>query len=193
MSVSRRPPTLVTSRFPLEVRDVYIISGSHIGHETGHNTRSTDVHPRNSLASLAHRRHQLTILPPLVQTITLPGLDFIKAWADCRLAYTYLQAITPNPRPETSDFDLPLSSFRHVQWNSYDEIGVLTDFDLDSTSTGTIGLPEETLQAQALAVEELMTSKAFCDNRSLLIPRDLVEPYVWMLVSAYLSGLDGER
>ncbi|KAG6898511.1 hypothetical protein C0993_006332 [Termitomyces sp. T159_Od127] len=122
---------------------------------------------------MAH--HRLVVSHNLVQAVTLPGLDFVKAWADCRLACIKDDGLEA----------LPSLNFRDLLWDTVDDEGVLTDFDLDSSG------PLQAHKADRVSpVAELLTCKAICDNRVLRLSRDQIEPYAWMITSTYLHALD---
>ncbi|KAG6908667.1 hypothetical protein DXG01_003761 [Tephrocybe rancida] len=130
--------------------------------------------------------HRLVISHHFVRAVSLPGVDLIKAWTDCRLY------MAMGNRGKDSEGLEPLNvSFRHLLWNPRDEQGALTDFDLDSsgayapTSRKEVGGHE--VDDCATVIGELLTCKAPCDKRTLRTERDLLEPYVWMLASAYVG------
>jgi len=61
-------------------------------------------------------------------------------------------------------------------WDPVGEEGVLTDFDLESHSN------EDPIGGRANLVADLLECKMVCDNRATRLARDMIEPYVWMLV-----------
>ncbi|KAF5383709.1 hypothetical protein D9615_003665 [Tricholomella constricta] len=124
--------------------------------------------PRGTPEPPLHRR--LVVSCRLFPAITAPGLSFIEAWVNCH-----------NSRSRGDPTHQPLH-LRNIMWDPVSERGVLTDFDHDGSSEQVAAV------GNLFMVADLLDCKESCDNRTALLTRDLIEPYMWMLVSTYLNA-----
>ncbi|KAF8062505.1 hypothetical protein FPV67DRAFT_1508823 [Lyophyllum atratum] len=118
---------------------------------------------------IPRRRLRRLVLDRLLPITTEPWLNLIKAWADCH-----------HCRHE--NFKLPDIRLRNLMWDPSCEEGVLTDFDLEYPSKHS-----STEGGGTSIVTDLLECKEVCDNRSKQLARDIIEPYTWMIISAYID------
>lgn len=77
-----------------------------------------------------------------------------------------------------------------MMWDPTTEQGILCDFDLSSSPSSSLLRPRDVSEQRVPMIAGLLECKELCDDRKLRLSRDLVEPHVWLLVSAYLSPDD---